>query len=72
MRVQCCKCGCKFDVPIRYVLAEAEKLAGKRKAPEPTRPDVAIDGNVLPTGDADAVAAKATALARRSPNGQRT
>ncbi len=34
MRVQClCGCGHRFDVPIKAVLAEAARLAEKRKRP---------------------------------------
>lgn len=57
MRVKCPHCGNKFDIPIRTVLAEAERLkeirAGRPAgAADPDAPDA--DGNVLPpdnTGD---------------------
>ena len=45
MRVQCpCGCGFRFDIPIRSVLAEAARLAEKRKH----HPVVAaMNGNLL-------------------------
>ena len=41
MRTQCPHCSHRFDVPIRAVLAEAARLAEKRKRP------VVVNGNVL-------------------------
>ena len=68
MRVTCCKCGCRFDVPNREVLAAAARL-GHRRDREPV-PDVEaagpeVNGNVLRPEDEEGRRLREVAIARR-------
>ncbi len=66
MRIQCPCCRERFDVPIRTVLAEAEKLASKNKSiPSITSP---VNGNVLSPHDLAAKRERDAAVRRRLGN----
>ena len=61
MRVSCPCCKKRFDVPIRDVLAEAEKLKARGVRWSPTDPN----GNVLSPNDLEAKRLRDEAVKRR-------
>jgi len=61
MRVKCCNCGCRFDVPIRAVLEDADRIRQRQKPPA-----VESDGNKLAPDDVEARRVRDAAIKRRS------
>ena len=66
MRVECpCGCGHRFDVPIRAVMAEADRLRQKQKKSTDRRPASQINGNVLSPQDLEAKRLRDEAVRKR-------
>ena len=61
MRVSCVKCGCRFDISNRDVLAMADKLRAKHGTPPAPSLSPVADGNVR----ADNAALERESIARR-------